>query len=58
MPATSSDMIQSMRVKIHKLLPFTHQFSQTDINSLVLGQKHQIRLTNPAMINYLRNSNL
>ena len=56
MPAPSSDMIQSVKVKIHKLLPFTHQFSQTDINSLVLGKKHKIRLTNPAMINYLRNS--
>ena len=50
-----SDMIQSMEVKIST---FTQQFTQTQIDSLQLGKKNEIRLTNQAMVNYVRNSNL
>ena len=50
-----SDMIQSMEVKISS---FTQYFSQTEINNLALGQNNQIRLTNQAMVNHIRNSNL
>ena len=62
MPAPSSfersDMIQSMKVKIHPFLPFTHEFSKTDINSFALGQNMQMRLTNSAMRHHLKYSNL
>ena len=50
-----SDMVQSMEVKIST---FTQQFSQTEINNLDLGKNNQIHLTNPAMVNHIRNSNL
>ena len=49
-----SDMVQSMEVKIST---FTEHVSQREINNLHLGN-NQIRLTNQAMINHLRNSNL
>ena len=50
-----SDMVQSMKVKVST---FTQQFTQTEINNLVLGKNNQIHLTNTAMVNYLRNTNL
>ena len=50
-----SDMVQSMKVKVST---FTQQFSQTEINNLHLGKNNQVRLTNQAMINHIRNSNL
>ena len=49
-----SDMIQSMKVTVSTLI---YTISETDINNLVLGN-NEIRLTNPAMVNYVRNSNL
>jgi hypothetical protein len=48
-------MIQSMKVKVST---FTQQFTQTEINNLALGKNNQIHLTNTAMVNYLRNTNL
>ncbi len=50
-----SDMVQSMKVKVST---FTQQFTQTEINNLALGQNNQIHLTDPAMVNYLGNTNL
>ena len=50
-----SGMVQSMKVKVST---FTQQFSQTEINNLRLGKNNQVRLTNQAMINRIRNSNL
>ena len=50
-----SGMVQSMKVKVST---FTQQFSQTEINNLHLGKNNQVRLTNQAMINRIRNSNL
>ena len=50
-----SDMVQSMKVKVST---FTQQFTQTEINNLALGKNNQIHLTNPAMVNHIRNSNL
>ena len=50
-----SDMVQSMKVKVST---FTQQFTQTEINNLALGKNNQIHLTDPAMVNYLGNTNL
>jgi hypothetical protein len=50
-----SDMVQSMKVKVST---FTQQFTQTEINNLALGKNNQIHLTNTAMVNHIRNSNL
>ena len=56
-----SDMVQSMEVSISSFTqPFTQitqKFTQTEINSLHLGN-NQVRLTNQAMINHIRHSNL